>query len=102
MTTQGQRDDTPIWSHAGSNLSSSLESQTVADSGVSSYQKPQNDAGSTTWQDHTHRYSPNTVRRLDGGDLGDAPLSDHGGNSDDDQEMVSTDAGWKRLWGLTP
>ena len=47
VTTQGQGDDVPIWSHARSNLSWSLESQTEGDSGVSSYRKPRNDARST-------------------------------------------------------
>ena len=47
VTTQGQGDDVPVWSHARSNLSSSSESQTEGDSGVSSYRKPWNNAGST-------------------------------------------------------
>ena len=47
VTTQGQGDDVPIWCHARSNLSSSLESQTEGDGGVGSYQKPWNDARST-------------------------------------------------------
>ena len=47
VTTQGQVDDVPVWSHARSNLSSSSESQTKGDSGVGSYRKPWNDAGST-------------------------------------------------------
>ena len=47
VTTQGQGDDVPVWSHARSNLSSSLELQTEGDSGIGSYQKPQNNAGST-------------------------------------------------------
>ena len=47
VTTQGQGDDVPIWSHAGSNLSSSSESQTEGDSGIGSYWKQQNDARST-------------------------------------------------------
>ena len=91
VTTQGQGDDAPVLSHTGSNLSSGSDSQTEADSGVGSYQKPQNDAGSTTRQDHTPRYSPNTIRRLEEGDLGDAPLSDRSRNSNNDQEMVSAD-----------
>ena len=53
VTTQGQGDDAPVWSHAGSNFSSSLESQTEGDSGVGSYWKPRNDAGSTARHDHT-------------------------------------------------
>ena len=89
MTTQGQGNDAPIWFHTGSNLSSGSDSQTKADSGISSYQKSQNDAGSTTRWDHTPQYSPNTIRKLDEGDLEDAPLSNLGGNSDDDEEMVS-------------
>ena len=78
VTTLGQGDDAPIWSHTGSNLCSGSDSQTKADSGISSYQKPQNDARSTTRWEHTPWYSPNTIRILDEGDLEDAPLSDHG------------------------
>ena len=102
VTTQGQGDDAPIWSHTGSNLSSGSDSQTEADSGISSYQKPPNDAGSTTQQDHTPWYSPDTIRKIDEGDLGDAPLSDRGGNSDDDQEMVSADDGVEEAMGTDP
>ena len=102
MTTRGQGDDAPIWSHTGSNLSSGSDSQTKADSGISSYQKPPNDAGSTTRQDHTPWYSPDTIRKIDEGDLGDAPLSDHGGNSDNDQEMVSADDGVEEAMGTDP
>ena len=102
VTTQGQGDDTPIWSQTRSNLSSGSDLQTEADSGIGSYQKPQNDAGSTTRQDHTPRYSPNTIRRLEEGDLGDAPLSDRGRNSDDDQEMVSVDDGVEEAMGTNP
>ena len=53
VTTRGQGDDAPVWSHTESNLSSGSYSQTEADSGISSYQKPPNDARSTTQQDHT-------------------------------------------------
>ena len=107
MTTRGQGDDAPIWSHTGSNLSSGSDSQTKANSGVSSFQKPPNNAGSTTelpkiMQDHTPRYSPNTVRQLDEGDPEDAPLSDHGGNSDNDQEIVSADDGVEEVTGTDP
>ena len=83
VTTRGKWDDIPVWTHTGSNSSSSLESQTEGDSGIgSSYRKPLSGAGSTTRCDHTPRYSPETIRKLDGGDLEDAPLSDHGGNND--------------------
>ena len=102
VTTWGQGDDVPVWSRAGSNFSSSSESQTEGDSGVSSYQKPQNDAGSTAQHDHTPRYSLGTVRRLEESDLGDAPLSDHGGNSDGDQEMVSGGDGAIETTGVDP
>ena len=52
---------------------------------------------------HTPRYSPATVKRLEKGDLRDAPLSDCGGNSDGDQEMVSREmTGLKKLWERTP
>ena len=102
VTTRGQGDDVPVWSHAGSNLSSSSESQTKGDSGVGSYWKPWNDAGSTAQHDHTPRYSLDTVKRLEEGDLGDAPLSDHGGNSDGDQEMVSGDDRAEETMGADP
>ena len=46
---------------------------------------------------HTPRYSPETIRKLDGGDLEDAPPSDHGGNNDRNQEMVSGDEGAKEV-----
>ena len=98
----GQGDDVPVWSHAGSNLSLSSESQTEADSGVGSYWKPQVDAGSTTQHNHTPRYSLDTVKRLEGGDLEDAPLSDRGGNSDEDKEMVSGDYGAEETMGADP
>ena len=101
VTAQGQGDDAPVWSHTGSYLSLGSNSQTEADSGIGSYQKPQNNAGFTTRQDHTPQYSPNTVRKLDEGDLEDAPLSDHGRNSDNNQEIVQM-TGQKRLWGPTP
>ena len=39
VTTWGQGDDAPVWTNTGSNLSSSLESQTEGDSGISSYQR---------------------------------------------------------------
>ena len=48
VTTRGQGDDAPIWTHTRSNLSSSLESQTKGDSGVGSYRKQQSGAGATT------------------------------------------------------
>ena len=64
----------PVWSHAGSDLSSSSESQTVGDSGISSYRKPWNDARSTAQHNHTPRYSPDTVKRLEeGGPRGCSP-----------------------------
>ena len=103
VTTWGQGDDVPIWTYTGSNLSSSSESQTEGDSGVSSsYRKPPGGAGSTTRCDHTPQYRPETVRKLDGGDLEDAPLSDHGGNNDGDQEMVSGDEGAEEVTGTNP
>ena len=99
VTTWGKGDNIPIWTHTGSNLSSSSESQTEGDSGIgSSYRKPPGGAGSTTRHDHTSRYSPETVRKIDRGDLKDAPLSDHGG----DQEMVSKDEGVKEVTGTNP
>ena len=102
VTTRGQGDDVPIWTHTASNLSSSSESQTEGDSGVSSYWKPLGGARSTTRHDHTPQYSPETIRKLDEGDLEDAPLSDHGGNNDGDQEMVSRDEGAKEATGTNP
>ena len=102
MTTWGQGDDVPIWSHAGPNLSSSSESQTEEDSGIGSYRKPLNDARSTAQHDHTPWYSLDTVKRLHKGDLRDAPLSDHGGNSDRDQKMVSGDDGVIETMGVDP
>ena len=102
VTTRGQGDNAPIWTHTGSNLSSSSESQTKGDSGVSSYRKPPGGAGSTTQRDHTPQYSPETIRKLDKGDLKDAPLSDHGGNNDGDQEMVSGDEGAEEAMGTNP
>ena len=54
VTTQGQGDYIPVWTHTGSNLNSSSESQTEGDSGVSSsYRKPPGGARSTTRHDHT-------------------------------------------------
>ena len=102
VTTEGQGDDIPVWTHTGSNLSSSSESQTEGDSGIGSYRKPLGGAGSTTRRNHTPRYSPETIRKLDEGDLEDAPLSDHGGNNDGDQEMVSGDEGAKEAMGTNP
>ena len=103
VTTWGKGDNIPIWTHTGSNSSSSSELQTEGDSGISSsYQKPPGGAGSITRCDHTPRYSPETVRKLDGGDLEDAPLSDHGGNNDGDQEMVSGDEGAEEVTGTNP
>ena len=94
VTTRGKGDDIPVWTHTGSNLSSSSESQTEGDSSVSSsYQKPLGGTRSTTRRDHTPQYSPETIKKLDGDDLENAPLSDHGGNNDGDQEMVSGDEG---------
>ena len=49
------------------------------------------DAGSIIQHDHTPRYSLAIITRLDQGELEDDPLSDHGGNSDVDQEMGSAD-----------
>ena len=43
-----------------------------------------------------------TIRKLGGGDLEDAPLSDHGGNNDGDQEMVSGDEGAEEVTGTNP
>ena len=103
VTTRGKGDDIPVWTHTRSNFSSSSESQTEGDSGISSsYQKPPGGAGSTTRHDHTPRYSPETIRKIDRGDPEDAPLSDHGGNNDGDQEMVSRDEGVKEVTGTNP
>ena len=66
VTTRGKGDDVPVWTHTGSNLSSSSESQTEGDSGIgSSYWKPLGSAGSTSRHDHTPRYSLDTVKKLD-------------------------------------
>ena len=43
-----------------------------------------------------------TVKRLEGGDLKDAPLSDCNGNSDKNQEMVSGDDGAEETTGADP
>ena len=86
VTTWGVGDNVPIWSHTGSATSSSSE-----DSGLGSYEKRPGKAGSTTGSDHTPRYSPATVARLDQRRLEDDPLSDHEGNSNRDQEMASAD-----------
>ena len=102
VTTWGQGNDAPVWTHTGSNLSLSSESQTEGDSGIGSYWKLQGGARSTTRHDHTPRYSPETIRKLDEGDLEDAPLSDHGGNSNGDQEMVSGDDGAEEAMGTNP
>ena len=59
-------------------------------------------ARSTTRHDHTPRYSLETIRKLDRGDLEDTPLSDHGGNNDGDQEMVSGDEGAEEVMGTNP
>ena len=91
VTTQGQGDDTPVWTDTGSNLSSSPDSQTEGDSGVRSYRRLWDNAGSTTHHDHTPQYSPDTVQKIDEGTQEDAPFSDHGGGSDGDQEMMSRD-----------
>ena len=91
VTTQGQGDDVPVWSHTGSTVSSSSDSQTKGDSGIGFYHNQRRNAGSTTQHDHTPQYSPGTISRLDRGELEDNPLSDHGGNSDRDQEMASAD-----------
>ena len=53
VTTRGQGDDVPVWSHTGSNLSLSSESQTEGNSGISSYWKPWSGAGSTAQLNHT-------------------------------------------------
>ena len=54
VTTRGKGDDIPIWTHTRSNLSSSSESQTEGDSGVSSsYWKLPGGTGSTTRRNHT-------------------------------------------------
>ena len=102
VTTWGQGDDIPVWTHTGSNLSSSSESQTEGDSGISSFRKPPGGTRSTTRCDHTPRYSLETVRKLDGGDLEDAQLSDHSGNNDGDQEMVNRDEGAEEVTGTNP
>ena len=102
VTTQGQGDDAPVWTYTGSNLSSSSESQTEGDSGIGSYWRLQGDTGSTTRHDHTPRYSPDTIRKLDKGGLEDDPLSDHGRGSDGDQKMVSGDDRAKEATGADP
>ena len=102
VTTQGQGDDAAIWTNTRSNLSSSSESQTEGDSGIGSYQRPRDDAGSTTRHNRTPQYSPDTVWKLDKGGLEDAPLSDHGGGSDSDQEMVSGDDRAEEATGTDP
>ena len=103
VTTRGKGDNIPVWTHTGLNSSSSSESQTEGDSGIgSSDQKPPGGAGSITRCDHTPRYSPETIRKLDGGDLEDARLSDHVENNDRDQEMVSRDEGAKEVMGTNP
>ena len=58
--------------------------------------------GSTAQHNHTPRYSLGTVKRLEEGDLGDAPLSDRGDDSDGDQEMVSGDDGAIETTGTNP
>ena len=94
MTNRGEGEDVSIWTNIGSNLSSSFDSQTEGDSGISSYWRPKHD--------HTPCYSPETVRKLDEADLRDAPLSDHGGNSGGEQEMVSGDDRAERVTGTDP
>ena len=91
VTTRGQGDDAPVWTNTGSNLSSSSDSQTEGDSGVRSYWRLQDDARSTTRHDHTPRYSLDTIRKIDEGTQEDAPLSNHSGGSNGDQEMMSGD-----------
>ena len=73
VTTRGQGEDTPIWSRPGSFTSSSSDSQTEGDSGLGSYQQGRDtDATeSTARPDHTSRYSPDTLRRLERGGLED-------------------------------
>ena len=58
VTTQGEGKDVPVWASVESTSSSSSDS---GDSGISSHQRPQ----------HTPRYSPETVRRLDEVELGE-------------------------------
>ena len=89
VTTWGEGKDAPVWTSVRSNSSFSSDS---GDSGISSNQRPQ----------HTPRYSPETVRRLDKVDLGDALLSDHGGNSGGEQEMASRDDGAGQVTGTVP
>ena len=57
-TTRGEGKDDPIWTSVGSSSSSGSDS---GDSGIISNWRPQ----------HTPHYSPETVRRLEEGDLGD-------------------------------
>ena len=102
VTTCGQGDDAPVWTNTGSNLSSSSDSQTKGDNGVSSYRRLQGNAQSITQYDHTPRYSPETVRKLDEGGLEDALLSDHSVGSDGDQEMVSGDDRIEEAMGTDP
>ena len=102
VTNWGQGDDAPVWTHTGSTLSLSSESQTKEDSGISSYQWPRSRAGSTAQRNHTPRYSLETVRKLDEGDPEDAPLSNHGRNKDGDQEMVSGDDRAEEAMGTDP
>ena len=72
------------------------------DSGFGSYWKQRDNARSTTRHYHTPWYSLDAIKRLEGGGLEDAPLSDCGGNSDEDQEMASADDGAEEATGTNP
>ena len=78
-------------------------SQTEGDSGISSsYRKSPGGTRSTTRRNHTPQYSPETIRKIDGGYHEDASLSEHGGDNNGDQEMVSGDEGVKEVMGTNP
>ena len=91
VTTQGQGDDTPVWTHTGSpkDSSSGSDSQTEGDSGLGS--NPSNPPWQGTDTDSrwglTLRSSPDTARPvIEAIATEDTPLSDWG-DGDGDQEM---------------
>ena len=93
VTTQGQGDDTPVWTHTGSpkDSSASSDSQTEGDSGLGS--NPSNPPRRGTDTDSrwglTLRSSPDTARPVIEA-VEDTPLSDWG-DGDGDQEMPDAD-----------
>ena len=89
--TRGQGSDVPVWTNTGSNPSASSDSQTEGDSSIGSYWMPPGDAGSITRHDHTPRYSPDTVWRMDEGISEDALLSNHNDGSNGGHEIMSGD-----------